>query len=93
MTAQNESKNCKVKDCKRGYRAKGYCRIHYKKWRRGELGQSRYKTCGNEGCFKPMAKLGMCVPHYEAWSKSRSSTVEVPAQAATQAPAEGAPAS
>ena len=23
---------CKIEKCKRPYRAKGYCNVHYKKW-------------------------------------------------------------
>jgi hypothetical protein len=77
---------CKIKDCKRPYRAKGYCNIHYKKWRTGELGKARYKTCGNEGCRKPLSKFGMCAEHFEAWMKSKKSAVVV-AEVAPAAPA------
>ena len=67
----SEEQKCKSKDCKRPYRAKGHCNVHYKKWRQGELGKSRYKTCSNESCKKPMGKRGLCDAHYEAWLKSR----------------------
>ncbi|MFO1462609.1 MAG: hypothetical protein U1F66_02455 [bacterium] len=83
-----EAKKCKAKDCKRPYRAKGYCNVHYKKWRQGELGKKRYKTCSQESCKKPMGKRGLCDAHYEAWLKSRKTAVAV-AEAAP-APAEGA---
>jgi len=83
-------KKCKIKDCKRPYRAKGYCNVHYKKWRQGEYGKLRYKTCGNEGCHKPLHRAGMCAEHYEAWAKSRKTAVAVeagPAPAAEAPPA------
>ena len=63
--AKTEEKHCSVKDCKRPYRAKGYCVTHYQKWRRGEIeGQKgRYKLCSKEGCKKPMGRHGVCDEH------------------------------
>ena len=49
-------KHCQIKSCKREYRAKGYCRVHYKKWRHGEYGVARYKTCKDMDCRKSMAR-------------------------------------
>ncbi len=74
-----QPKKCKIKDCKRPYRAKGYCNVHYKKWRQGEFGKTRYKICGNEGCHKKLHRFGMCAEHFEAWMKSKK---EAPAAAA-----------
>lgn len=68
---------CKVSGCKRPYRAKGYCRIHYKKWRHGQYGKTRYKCCKENECFKPMAlnKHGYCEKHYaEKYIKGVSET-------------------
>ena len=63
---------CKIEGCKRTYRAKGYCNVHYKKWRRGELeAKPRYKTCCEENCNKPLHKKGYCEAHYSAWSASK----------------------
>jgi len=42
-SGKREAKSCKIKGCKRTYRAKGYCTAHYKKWRNGEYGRARYK--------------------------------------------------
>jgi len=96
-----EVKKCKIKDCKRPYRAKDYCNVHYKAWRQGEYGKKRYKICGNEGCKKPMFKKGMCEQHYGAWHASKKggeTAGAAPAAAAAgtppaapAAPAEGAP--
>ena len=87
-----EAKKCKMKDCKRPYRAKGYCNVHYKEWRHGGLGKKRYKTCNNEGCHKPMHKGGMCAPHYEAWVKSRKTAIAVAEAAPAPAPEAAPPA-
>lgn len=62
-----EEKRCQIKACKREYRAKGYCRVHYKKWRQGEYGVARYKTCKSSDCRKPMAmnRHGYCEEHFQ----------------------------
>src|SRR5687767_2844360 len=53
--APRDAQHCKIKSCKRTYKAKGYCKAHYKKWRHGEYGVARYKTCKDFECRKPMA--------------------------------------
>jgi len=86
-----EEKRCKIEGCKRPYRAKGYCNVHYRKWRRGELDKRPYyKTCGEEGCRAPMFRRGMCEKHYEAWLASRRGEGASVNQGASQ---EGAPTS
>ena len=60
--ARAESK-CTIEGCKRPYRAKGYCNVHYKKWRQGDLPKGRYKICTKEGCRKPRAKGSLCAEH------------------------------
>ena len=60
-----ESK-CSVEGCKRPYRAKTYCNVHYKAWRQGEIEghTARYKICTKEGCRKPRAMPGsLCEEH------------------------------
>jgi hypothetical protein len=57
-------KKCKVENCKRPYRAKEYCNVHYKAWRDGELPKGRYKICTKEGCRKPRTAQGsLCAEH------------------------------
>jgi hypothetical protein len=64
-------KTCGAGECKRPYRAKGYCFFHYKKWRQGELPHSRYRTCSKAECRKPVEKGGLCAQHYaEAFKKT-----------------------
>lgn len=70
------TRSCRVDGCKRPYRAKGYCNVHYAKWRRGELGKGRYKTCNlgakkrkrgeKKECLKPVYRRGLCEEHYQA---------------------------
>ena len=58
-----EDKKCRQEGCKRPYRAKGYCNVHYKQWRHGKFAKTRYKICTKEGCRKPRAKGSLCAEH------------------------------
>lgn len=65
----HDEMSCKVGGCKREYRAKGYCRAHYRKWRRGELGKPRYKRCGALNCTEAMVinRHGYCEAHFQQY--------------------------
>ncbi|MFH1653761.1 MAG: hypothetical protein ABIE74_06865 [Pseudomonadota bacterium] len=66
------AKTCKIEGCKRAYRAKGYCNVHFRKWRRGEIeAKPRYKTCSEEKCCKKIHRFGLCEQHYGAWMASK----------------------
>jgi hypothetical protein len=88
------AKACKIKGCKRAYRAKGYCRTHYKKWRHGEYGKVRYKHCSDVSCFKPMAKNrhGFCEDHFQNYYVKGLAQAKVPAAAKPAADEKGAAA-
>jgi hypothetical protein len=64
-TPSREERKCSIEGCKRPYRAKSYCVVHYQNWRRGEMEnhKSRYKLCSKEGCKKPSGRWGMCDEH------------------------------
>jgi hypothetical protein len=64
-TPPREARKCSIEGCKRPYRAKGYCVVHYQKWRRGEMEShhGRYKLCSKEGCRKPRGRAGLCDEH------------------------------
>ncbi len=79
----NGKKSCSVAACKRGYRAKGYCFFHYKKWRRGELPHARYNTCSQAECLKKAVKHGLCETH--AATKAGKATPAAKAEAAPAA--------
>ncbi len=83
------TKKCSIENCKRPYRSKGYCDVHFKKWRAGEIEghKPRYKICKEENCKKPMFKKGMCEQHFGAWAASKKG---VPAEAAAPATAPAA---
>jgi hypothetical protein len=62
--ASRQDKKCQTEGCKRPYRAKGYCNVHYRLWRHGELPKGRYKICTKEGCRKPRTFPGsLCEEH------------------------------
>ncbi len=65
VAAADKAQACSVADCKRPYRAKGYCVTHYKLWRRGEVEghKARYKICSKEACRKPALTFGLCAEH------------------------------
>ena len=77
-------KTCAVQGCKRGYRAKGLCFFHYKKWRRGELDSKkpRYDVCAKPDCKKPVKEHGLCEEHFTAWKKARKKNQGAAAAAA-----------
>lgn len=60
-------KSCRIENCKGEYKAKGYCKPHYKEWRHGKYGKTRYTACSDFGCTKPMAtnRFGFCEEHYQ----------------------------
>src|SRR4051812_17424462 len=60
---------CRITSCKREFRAKGYCKFHYKQWRQGKFGLARYKTCKDNNCRKPMAmnRHGYCEDHFQGY--------------------------
>ncbi len=61
-----ETVECKIDGCKRPVRAKGYCGVHYNKWRKGEYGKARFKICKMEGCAKPRHMMAYCEEHYNS---------------------------
>ncbi len=87
-------KPCKVGGCKRDYRAKGYCVSHYRQWRHGKFGVSRYKTCTDFECKKPMAlnRHGYCEEHFQNYYVKGLAAAKPAAEKAAAAPAKEAAA-
>ena len=82
-----QEKKCQIASCKREYRAKGYCRAHYRKWRRGAYGKVRYKHCKDIGCLKPMVvnRHGYCEDHFQSYYVKGMTVAKVPAATPTDA--------
>lgn len=66
-------KTCTIPNCKRAYRAKGFCFFHYQKWRRGEMEghATRWNACSKPECKKKVFNHGLCQEHFDAWKASR----------------------
>ena len=59
--------NCKAKDCAREAVGKGYCRMHFRLWKAGEMPKARYKTCTFEKCRKHRhGTSSLCDEHFKA---------------------------
>jgi hypothetical protein len=70
-TSKRADRRCQTKGCKRPYRAKSYCNVHYKQWRQGKLGKGRYKICSKEECLQKRHEAGLCETHFKEWRASR----------------------
>ena len=55
---------CKAEKCEKDVRAKGYCDLHYRKWRKGLLAKPRHRTCVEEGCRKARVRQSLCLDHF-----------------------------
>lgn len=64
-STSRDASRCTIEGCTRPYRAKSYCNVHYKQWRRGEMDghTARYKICTKEACRKPRATGSLCAEH------------------------------
>ena len=92
-TARKKERACQVQGCKNEYRAKGYCDEHYREWKSGAFGRSRYESCAKEGCNKPMTKEGLCETHWKEKRKpGEGAAAAAPAAPETPAAPESAPA-
>ena len=60
-----EQSECRKDECKLAADGgKGYCKRHYRAWRRGELPKPRRKSCRVENCRKPLVDRGRCAEHF-----------------------------
>jgi len=64
---------CSLPDCNSKHLAKGFCRIHYRRWT--ETGSpypappTPVKTCNILGCATATYARGWCNKHYQRWQK------------------------
>lgn len=73
-------KYCSFEGCERKHGAKGFCKVHYNMWKKGEAlhtigekGRWGMKTfqrkCNFEGCNNPHRAKGWCSTHYNQFLK------------------------
>lgn len=79
---RKERRLCSLDGCVRPHASKGYCIIHYLRWRRTgdpgtvEVGVLR-RGCGVDECEEPHYAKGWCVKHYERVKSNGSPYREV----------------
>lgn len=88
-------KVCKIASCKGEYKSKGYCVAHYREWRHGKFGKTRYKICSDTNCKKPkgLNRFGFCEEHYQNYyvkGVAQAKPVAKPAEEKAAAPAAAA---
>jgi hypothetical protein len=68
---------CKVGDCTKDVRGKGYCDRHYRTWRRGKLPKPRYRSCNTAGCNKPVDRRALCTEHFQGvYAKAKAAVAD-----------------
>lgn len=58
---------CSVRDCSRPSKTRGWCVLHYSRWRRyGDPLEIKHRThCSIEGCNRKHLARGLCSLHYQ----------------------------
>ncbi len=65
-------RQCSIPGCEKPYRARGWCIVHWKHWRKyGDPLMVRVagKGCLVDGCDAPHSSHGYCGKHYLRWKK------------------------
>lgn len=67
-------KICTIEDCSRPHHSRGWCLVHYSRWKRH--GNMTLKTkirggCSFTGCEREHFGHGLCVSHHKQWRKSQ----------------------
>lgn len=66
-------RQCAVAGCERAYYCRGYCEVHYRRWKRNgstellERPPHTPKPCSVDGCGRPVLARGKCSNHYKQW--------------------------
>lgn len=74
---------CCIDGCNKPHQARGWCRMHYSRWRRhGDplyvLRQRAEGNCAVERCHKTAVARGWCKAHWQKWRKYGDPTASVP---------------
>lgn len=70
-------KQCSIADCNMQHTAKGYCRIHYRRYRKHgnpdivlKPRKENHLDCKVDGCIRKRTNKGYCQMHFLRWKKS-----------------------
>ena len=85
-------KLCSILDCKEKHIAKGYCDMHYRRWRTHgdplahkpkDIRNEKYwknkgVLCSSLDCERNADRAGKCIAHYQRWQKYKNTYPEKP---------------
>lgn len=57
---------CSIDDCTKHIKSRGFCSMHYERWRRANV---IMPACAVPGCQCPSSARGYCATHYSRWNK------------------------
>jgi hypothetical protein len=68
---------CSIPQCQRRVVARGWCPLHYDRWRRNGDPLLTHRSpnllpgaiCSGDDCAKPVVARGLCTGHYQRWAK------------------------
>lgn len=86
------SKKCSIDGCSKAHRARGYCSMHYGRWKRyadpnkvAWLVTARGPECSVEGCANGVRARNLCEKHYCRW-RTHGNTNEHPIKSGPESP-------
>jgi 5-methylcytosine-specific restriction endonuclease McrA len=86
----SQSKQCIAEGCEKPVSARGWCSIHYERWRRGASANASIRPYGTkgiclaDGCEKPATHKSWCLLHYARWRKHGDPLIAQPRRAAAE---------
>lgn len=66
---------CSVEECNKPVLCRGWCQMHYGRWRRtgspvnGDKKVATLEICAIDGCSDPAITRGWCSKHYQRWRR------------------------
>ncbi len=82
---------CAQADCHRPVYAKGWCELHYRRWRRtgSPIRGATPRGCSVADCDRQAKSRGMCHAHYQRWRRHGDAQASRPLRAAGPCSVEG----
>jgi hypothetical protein len=89
--APGRQATCTEAECDRGVYARGWCELHYRRWRRSgsPIRGATPTTCSVEHCDRQAKSRGMCHAHYQRWRTHGDPRPHIPLRAAGECDVDG----